>query len=142
MISISSFVILRLAGTVHLDGEGVDQVACVARGVVHRGHLGGVEAGLVLEQRGKDLHRDVLRQQLGQDRHFVRLVFVERGRARAGFDDGGNELLRGRRLGDDRLEPAVDQRDDVEFAGIDTCRGSCCAIGWTRAKPGVLMPIS
>src|SRR5476651_1823292 len=47
---------LRLAGTVHLDGEGLDHVARVAGGVVHRRHLGGEEAGLVLQQRGQQLH--------------------------------------------------------------------------------------
>ena len=81
MISISSLVILRLAGTVHLDGEGLDHVARIAGGIVHRRHLGGEEAGLVLQQRGQQLHRDVLRQQRLQDGVFVRLVIIERRRA-------------------------------------------------------------
>src|SRR5205823_2532833 len=63
---------LRLAGTVHLNGEGLDKVARIARGIVHRRHLGGKEAGLVLEQRGEELHRDVLRQQRLQDGVLVR----------------------------------------------------------------------
>src|SRR3954462_8281120 len=50
---------LGLTGAVHLDGEGVDQIARIAGGIVHRRHLGGEEAGLVLQHGGEQLHRDV-----------------------------------------------------------------------------------
>ena len=77
---------LRLTGTVHLDGEGVDHVAGIAGGIVHRRHLGGEEAGLVFQQRGQQLHRDILRQQLCQDGVFVRLVIIESAAPAGGFD--------------------------------------------------------
>src|SRR6185437_12079349 len=107
---------LRLARAVHLDGEGIDQVARIARGVVHRGHLRGEESGLILQQRHQKLDADVLRQELFEDRALVRLVFVERGRV-ARVDGYGNELGGGRGLGDDRFEPAGKQRNDVRLAG-------------------------
>src|SRR3954462_13197330 len=44
---------LGLTGAVHLDGEGIDQVACIAGGIVHRRHLGGEETGLVLQDGGE-----------------------------------------------------------------------------------------
>src|ERR1700761_2371937 len=68
---------LRLTGTVHLNGKSFDHVTGIAGGIVHRGHLGGEETGLIFQQRGQQLHRDILRQQCFQDRVFVRLVIGE-----------------------------------------------------------------
>src|SRR3569623_235946 len=47
---------LRLAGTVHLNGKGLDHVARIAGGIVHRGHLRREEAGLVFQQRRQQLY--------------------------------------------------------------------------------------
>src|SRR6266536_3360702 len=62
-----------------------DHVAGIARRVVHRAHLGAVERRVVLEQRAEDLHREIGRQQLGENLVFLRLVLVERRRARRLF---------------------------------------------------------
>src|SRR4051812_23644176 len=107
---------LRLAGTVHLDGEGFYHGARIAGGIVHRGHLRGEEASLVLQHRGQNLYRDILRQQRLQDGVFIRLVIVERRGPAGGFHLGGDQLLYARRLGDHRLERTIDQRHDVELA--------------------------
>src|SRR3954462_7252534 len=64
---------LRLACTVILLGEGGDHVAGIAGRIVHRGHLRGVEAGLVFQRGREDLGRDVARQQLGKDGFLVGL---------------------------------------------------------------------
>src|SRR5215475_14310715 len=69
-----------------------DHFAGVAGGVVHRRHLRAVERSVVLEQRAEDLHREIARQQAGEDLVLFRLVFVGR-RARAGgrlLDDQRN----------------------------------------------------
>src|SRR5260221_5584362 len=67
---------LRLAGSVHNQGEAGDHIAGIAGGVVHRRHLGGVEAGVVLQHGGEQLHGDGARQQGGQDGLLIRLVFI------------------------------------------------------------------
>src|SRR6185312_2995602 len=110
---------LGLTGAVHLDGEGVDQVARIARGIVHRRHLGGEEAGLVLEHRRQQLHRNVLGQQGLQDRVLVRLVIVERRWTGVGvlLDFRRDQLLDGGDLRHHRLEAAVDQAHHIELAG-------------------------
>ena len=105
MISISSLVICGLAGPVVVERQAVDHVAGVAGGVVHRGHARALLAGRVLEQRGEDLHRDVARQQLGQDRLLVGLELVDRraprsiAAASAAAADR-DQLLHGRDLAD------------------------------------------
>src|SRR3712207_6199900 len=68
---------LRLAGAVVVEGEALDHVAGVARGVVHGGHLRAAEGGRVFEQRAEDLHREVARQKILQDLLLARLVFVD-----------------------------------------------------------------
>src|SRR5580704_11416474 len=99
---------LRLAGSVHDQGQAGDHVAGVAGGVVHSRHLGGVEAGVILEHGGEQLHADVARQQGGEDGFLVRLVLV--GRAlqvdggRGALDLGRDQLLAGRDLADHRTE--------------------------------------
>ena len=82
MISIEFGGDRRLALAVVLDRQAVDHVAGVARRIVHRGHLRAVEAGLVLEQRAIDLHRDVARQEVGEDLLLVRLIFDRGERCR------------------------------------------------------------
>src|ERR1051326_9521521 len=111
---------LRLAGAVHLNGKRFDEVACVARGAVHCGHLCGEEAGLVFQERGQDLDGDVLGQQCGEDFILVGLVIIDgaRGFRIGGFDGGRNELHRSRRLRHNRFEAAVNQSDDVDLAGF------------------------
>src|SRR5271166_5714000 len=102
-----------------------DHLAGVAGGVVHRRHLRAVERGVVLEQSAENLHREIARQEAGQDLILFRLIFVGCGRAAiAGtlLDDQRNELLRGRHLGDHRLEARIEQGADVELAGIETCK--------------------
>src|SRR5438552_7726929 len=75
----------RLARAVVGQRLLADHFAGVARRVVHRAHLRAVERGVVLEQRAEDLHGKILRQQLGQDVLFLRLVFVRRARTVPGF---------------------------------------------------------
>src|SRR3984885_429995 len=66
----------RLTGPVVDQGLLADHVAGVASGVVHRAHLRPVERSVVFQQRPEDLHREVARQQPGQDFVLFRLVFV------------------------------------------------------------------
>src|SRR5437879_355829 len=98
-----------------------DHVAGIARRVVHRAHLGAVERRVVLQQRAEDLHREIGRQQLGENLVFLRLVLVERRRAHRLFllDHQRDDLLRGRDLRDHRLEARVEQRADVELARVE-----------------------
>src|SRR6202012_4275624 len=71
----------------------------------------------------EDLHGDVARQQAGEDLVLLRLVFVKRHRTGIGgrrLDYERNDLLRGRDLRDHRLEARIEQRADVELAGLET----------------------
>ena len=70
-----------LARAVIVQGQPVDHVAGVAGGVVHRGHPRALLARGVFEERRVDLHREVARQQLGQDLLLVRLELVDRAAA-------------------------------------------------------------
>src|SRR6202140_215334 len=113
----------RLTGPVVDQGLLADHVAGVAGRVVHRAHLRAVERGIVFEKRSEDLYREVARQQPGQDLVFLRLVFV--GRRRPGIGGGSfhhqrDDLLRGRDLRDHGLEARIEQRADVELAGVET----------------------
>src|ERR1700754_4403080 len=89
-----------------------DHFARVTGGVVHRAHLRAVERGVVLQQRAEDLHRDIARQEAGEDLVLLGLVFVRGGRtvAALAFHDQRNDLVRGRELRDDRFESRVEQR--------------------------------
>src|SRR5665213_3289505 len=118
----------QLLGDHRLPGSIVDQrllanhVAGVAGGIVHRAHLGAVERGVVFQQRAEDLHRQIARQQAGQNLVFFRLIFVRRRRAGIrgpGFDHQRNDLLRSRNLRDHRLEARIEQRADIELAGLE-----------------------
>src|SRR6202051_2352663 len=66
----------RLTGSVVDQGLLADHVAGIAGGVVHRAHLRAVERSVVFQERAEDLHREIARQQPGQDLVFLRLVFV------------------------------------------------------------------
>jgi hypothetical protein len=76
MISMSSLVIAAWRDRLYSSVSLVDHVAGVARRIVHRGHARALFRGRVLEQRGEDLHGDVARQQIGEDRVLLRLVLV------------------------------------------------------------------
>src|ERR1700730_430988 len=111
-----------LTGAVVDQGLLADHVAGVAGGVVHRAHLRAVERGVVFQQRAADLHREIARQQAGQDLVFFRLVFVRCRRTRIGrlgLHHQRNDLLRGRDLRDHGLEARIEQRADVELAGLE-----------------------
>src|SRR5215469_5518844 len=71
-----------LAGAVVLDRQAVDHVSGIPGRIVHRGHLGSVEAGLVLEEGAVDLNGNVARKEIGEDLFFVRLIFDSGGRGR------------------------------------------------------------
>src|ERR1700738_1698186 len=62
---------LRLAGSIVDQGLLADHVAGVAGGVVHRAHLRAIERGVVFQQRAKNLHREIARQQAGQNFIFL-----------------------------------------------------------------------
>src|SRR5579883_1784629 len=64
----------RLAGAVITKRLLADHFSGIAGGVVHRAHLGAVEGGVVLEKSTKDLHRNIPRQQLGENLLLIRLV--------------------------------------------------------------------
>ena len=68
---------LRLALAVVLDRQLVDHVAGIARGIVHGAHPRALFGGRVFEQRPEDLHRDVARQEIGEDLALVRLVVID-----------------------------------------------------------------
>src|SRR5262245_59437795 len=106
----------RLAGAVVGQRLLADHFSGVAGRVVHRGHLRAVERGGVLEQRAEDLHRDVARQELGEDLVLLGLVLVDRAGIVAGLvrEHRRNDLLRGRDLRDDGLEAREEQGADVE----------------------------
>src|SRR3546814_11913376 len=59
----------------------VDQVARVARRIVHRGHRRTLFGGGVLKDALEDLDRDVAREQIGENRFLVGFIF-DRGAAR------------------------------------------------------------
>src|SRR5262245_8960048 len=106
----------RLAGAVVGQRLFADHLAGIAGGVVHRAHLRAVERGGVLEQRAEDLHRDVARQQLGQDFLLLRLVLVAGAIAGLTLEDRGSDLGLGRKLRDHGFERGVEQHADVERA--------------------------
>src|SRR5258707_10499791 len=56
-----------LARAVVVDRQAVDHLAGVARRAVHRRHARALLRGDVLEQRGEDLHGEIVRQQRRQD---------------------------------------------------------------------------
>src|SRR6266404_9962976 len=112
----------RLSGTVVDQGLLADHVAGVAGGVIHRAHLRAVERGVVFQKRAEDLDREIARQQAGQNLIFFRLVFVSCRRAGigvGGFRHQRNDLLRGRHLRDQGFEARIEQRADVELAGLE-----------------------
>ncbi len=112
---------LGLTGAVHLDGEGIDHVAGIAGGVVHRRHLAAKKPAWFFQHGGEQLHRDVPRQQGFQDRclHPAR----NRRSCRSASPSStwaGISCLTGRHLGHHRLEAVIDQRNDVEpAAGVE-----------------------
>src|SRR4051812_20340234 len=71
-----------LASAVVVHRQAVDHFAGITRRVVHRGHPRTLFAGHILQQRGIDLHCEIVRQQLGQDFLFARLEFVDRAAQR------------------------------------------------------------
>src|SRR4051795_11764645 len=77
---------LGLTGSVVDLGLLADHFAGVAGGVVHRAHLRAVERRVVFQQRAEHLHREIARQQPGEDFIFLRLVFI--GGRRAGVGGG------------------------------------------------------
>src|ERR1700733_3185875 len=112
----------RLTGSIVDQGLLANHVAGVAGGIVHCAHLCAVERGVVFQQRAEDLDRQIAREQAGQNLVFFRLIFV--GRCRTGirglcFHHQRNDLLRGRNLRDHRLEARIEQRADVELAGLE-----------------------
>src|SRR5882724_10035605 len=108
----------RLARAVVGQRLLADHFAGIAGGVVHGAHLGAVERCGVLQQGAKDLHRNVARQQLGENLLLVRLIFVSGRHAVASvrLEHRWNDLLGGRDLGDHRLEAREEQCADIEFA--------------------------
>src|SRR5690242_1290397 len=67
-----------LAGAVINQGLLADHFAGVAGSVVHCRHLRAVEGSVVLQQRPEHLHREIARQQAGQNLVLLGLVFVGR----------------------------------------------------------------
>src|ERR1700691_362055 len=112
----------RLTGSIVDQGLLANHVAGIAGRIVHRAHLRAVERGVVFQQCAKDLDRQITRQQAGQNLVFFRLVFVRCRRAGVrglGFHHQRNDLLRGWDLRDHRLEARIEQRADVELAGLE-----------------------
>src|SRR5688572_2525890 len=122
---------IRLARAVVRDGQAVDHVAGVAGRAVHRRHARTLFAGRVLQQRAIDLHADVARQQLLQDRILFRLVLVAGiagirvlvGRA---CDRERDQLLRRHDLRHRRLELVVNDGADVELAMLEHVANALC----------------
>ena len=147
MISISSLVICAWRVRLHDQGQAGDHVAGVAGGVVHSRHLGGVEAGVVFQHRGEQLHADVARQQGLQNGFLVRLVLVDGALqvdGRGAFDLGRHQLLAGRHLADHRAIAAVEQRHHVDLAGLEALqdeRGGFLGAGQGRLEPASSAPI-
>jgi hypothetical protein len=109
----------RLTGAVVAKRLLADHLPGIAGGIVHRAHLRAVERGVVLEQRPENLHRNVARQDVGEDLLLVGLVVVDHA-ARiiggSGLEHRRNDLLRGLNLRYHRLEAGEEQRADIERA--------------------------
>src|ERR1044072_5999670 len=58
---------LGLTGSVVNQGLLANHLAGIAGRTVHRAHLRAIERGVVFQQRAEDLHREVARQQAGED---------------------------------------------------------------------------
>src|SRR5437870_3291241 len=115
-----------LARAIVVHRQPVDHIAGVAGGVVHRGHARALLARRVFEERGIDLHREVVGQQLGEDLLFRGLEFIDRRDAVAGRLLLGNlrrrerdQLLNRDDLGDRRAEAVEDDRADIKLAGLE-----------------------
>src|SRR6266571_581599 len=103
-----------LASAVVLEGERRDHLLGVLRGRLHRAHAGPVLGGRRLEEGAPDLHRDVAREEIREERLAGRLVLeVNRGGSclvgGAGVD--GEQLDYDRLLGDGALELVVGDED-------------------------------
>ena len=118
---------LSLALAVIEKGQVGDHLAGVAGGGIHRAHLRGVEARVVLKQRRQNLHRDVARQQRAEDGLLVRLVLVagaaEIDGRRVRIDLRGDQALGGRGLGHHRLEAAVKQGRHINLVRLEHGQG-------------------
>src|ERR1043165_6707060 len=108
----------RLAGAVIGERLLADHFAGIAGGVVHGAHARALLGGGVFQERAEYLHRQVARQQLGEDVFLGRLVFVGRGSAilLIRLELRRDYLLRRRDLRDHRPETREEQRGDVESA--------------------------
>ena len=83
-----------------------------------------VEAGLVLEERAIELHRDVARQQVGEDFLLVGLIFDRGGgaglgglRLRPAPHRDRDDLVDRRLLHESRAEVGISEVDDVDAVG-------------------------
>src|SRR6266550_241844 len=110
-----------LAGAVVLQGEPVDDFAGVAGCRIHRTHSRALFRSRVFQKRAEDLHRDVARQQSGENFGFIGLILVDgscRLLCRAGcrFDRRGNQPLCDRFLRNHGFEFGVADRRRIERA--------------------------
>jgi hypothetical protein len=65
---------LTLAVVIHR--QLVDHLAGIARGVIHGAHACALLGSRIFEQRPKNLHRNVSRNEIVEDRHRIRFVFI------------------------------------------------------------------
>src|SRR3546814_9446964 len=110
----------RLTRAVVNVGQLVDQVARVARRIVHRGHRRTLFGRGVFKDALEDLDRDVAREQVGEDRFLVGFIF-DRGAARCRNVYGrgnGDQLLAGRFLKQRRTELRIEEMRYVERTGF------------------------
>src|SRR3954465_529960 len=96
----------RLTRAVVGDGLLADHFAGVAGGIVHRRHARALLGCRIFDERAEHLHRDIARQQLGENVEFVRFVFVDRRRRTLGlgFEHRRDYLKRRRDLRHHRPE--------------------------------------
>src|SRR6266446_11390 len=110
-----------LAGAVVLQSQAVEDITGVAGCRIHGTHSRALFRGCVFQERAEDLHRDVARQQIGEDFGFIGFIFVNGSgymlcRAGRRFNGSGNQPLRDRLLRNHGFEFGVADRRRVERA--------------------------
>ena len=126
-----------LTAAVIFDGQLVDELAGVARGIVHGGHRCALFARRIFKERAEELDRKVARQQFGEDFLFVRLI-IDSGIAAPFFalrDGDRNELLRLRFLDQRRFELGIKEPGNVELFVFEPCDEILWRSPWRRHIP-------
>ena len=108
-----------LTAAVILDGKLVDQVAGIARGVVHCGHRCALFGCSIFEQGAEKLSLHIAWQQLFEDFFFVRLIFDNSVRLFAVSGAGTGRSARSSGSEPAPIGMSDKQVSNVELAGFE-----------------------